>query len=69
MKKYLCLGLLALTFCLGGCSSKTAMKDGFYTAEMSGYSHGWKEYLCIMVIWRTWLLFPVHILTLTPGIM
>ena len=25
------------------------MKDGFYTAEMSDYSFGWKEYLCIMV--------------------
>lgn len=25
------------------------MKDGFYTAETSGFEHGWKEYLCIMV--------------------
>lgn len=33
---------------LGGCSSST-LKDGFYTAQMSDYSHGWKEYLCIMV--------------------
>lgn len=39
----LCTGLLC------GCGSSTALKDGFYTAQMSDYSHGWKEYLCIMV--------------------
>lgn len=48
MKKYICLILVCLTFLLGGCGSN-AMKDGFYTAEMSDYSNGWKEYLCIMV--------------------
>ena len=36
-------------FILGGCGRNDKMKDGFYTAEMSDYSHGWKEYLCIMV--------------------
>lgn len=36
------------TWLLNGCSSAT-LKDGFYTAQMSEYSHGWKEYLCIMV--------------------
>lgn len=25
------------------------MKDGYYTAEMSEFSHGWKEYVCIQV--------------------
>ncbi len=43
--------VLPALFCawiLGGCSSAT-LKDGFYTAQMSDYSHGWKEYLCIMV--------------------
>lgn len=49
MKKYICLGLLFITLLLSGCSSKSEMKDGFYTAEMSEYSFGWKEYLCIMV--------------------
>ncbi len=49
MKKQICLGLLLAALCLGGCSSSYTMKDGFYTAEMSGYSHGWKEYICIMV--------------------
>ncbi|MBP3460169.1 MAG: FMN-binding protein [Lachnospiraceae bacterium] len=49
MKKYFCIALLALALLLSGCGSKPKMKDGFYTAEMSDYSFGWKEYLCIMV--------------------
>lgn len=49
MKKWICFGLLFLTLLLGGCGSSSKMKDGFYTAEMSEFSHGWKEYLCIMV--------------------
>lgn len=49
MKKYIFFGLLCLTLLLAGCSSGSKMKDGFYTAEMSEFSHGWKEYLCIMV--------------------
>ncbi|MCI8453426.1 MAG: FMN-binding protein [Lachnospiraceae bacterium] len=28
---------------------KGEMQDGFYTAQMADYSHGWKEYLCILV--------------------
>ena len=49
MKKYICLSLLFLTIALVGCGSSSKMKDGFYTAEMADFSHGWKEYLCIMV--------------------
>ncbi|MBO5474659.1 MAG: FMN-binding protein [Lachnospiraceae bacterium] len=49
IRKYICYGLLALTLLLTGCGSGSRMKDGFYTAEMSDFSHGWKEYLCIMV--------------------
>lgn len=49
MKKYICFTLLIFTFLLGGCGFGNSMKDGFYTAEMSDFSHGWKEYLCIMV--------------------
>lgn len=49
MKKYLLLILLCAVFLTSGCNSGSKMKDGFYTAEMSEYSHGWKEYLCIMV--------------------
>ncbi len=32
---------------LTGCGNK--MKDGYYTAEMAEFSHGWKEYVCIQV--------------------
>ncbi len=32
---------------LAGCGNK--MKDGYYTAEMKEFSHGWKEYVCIQV--------------------
>lgn len=49
MKKYICLALLFLAAVLSGCGASDKMKDGFYTAEMSDFSHGWKEYLCIMV--------------------
>lgn len=48
MKKTIGFVLLLSLFLLGGCGSNK-MKDGFYTAEMSDFSHGWKEYLCIMV--------------------
>lgn len=34
---------------LSGCSIGNKMKDGYYTAEMSDFSHGWKEYVCILV--------------------
>ena len=49
MKKRICFIFLFVSILLcGGCGS-SKLKDGFYTAEMSDYSHGWKEYLCIMV--------------------
>lgn len=37
--------LIALT----GCGKTDSMKDGYYTAEMKDFSHGWKEYVCIQV--------------------
>lgn len=49
MKKYFCLTLILVTLFLGGCGTGSDLKDGFYTAETSEFSHGWKEYLCIMV--------------------
>lgn len=49
MKKYFTLLLICVVLALSGCGSSGKMKDGFYTAEMSEFSHGWKEYLCIMV--------------------
>lgn len=45
--------LLVLVLCflavLSGCGMGNQMKDGYYTAEMSDFSHGWKEYVCIYV--------------------
>lgn len=49
MKKRLCLWILLPMLLLGGCGVGNKMEDGFYTAEMAEYSHGWKEYLCIFV--------------------
>ena len=42
------IAIFILSF-MPGCSSSRSMKDGYYTAEMSEYSHGWKEYFCIQV--------------------
>ena len=50
-KKYLSLLLVPALFLmiLTGCNAGSNMKDGYYTAEMSESSHGWKEYVCILV--------------------
>ncbi len=32
-----------------GCGEKTGLMDGYYTATAAEFSHGWKEYLTIMV--------------------
>lgn len=39
---------VVIAFTLTGCTSQK-MQDGFYTAECAEYSHGWKEYICILV--------------------
>ena len=31
------------------CGEQTGMQDGYYTAQASEFSHGWKEYITIMV--------------------
>ena len=49
MKKKILLAVITAAVLLGGCGSQSGMKDGFYTAETAEYSHGWKEYVCIMV--------------------
>lgn len=50
-KRILVLSLIfVLVFAsLAGCGSFNTLKDGYYTAEMSDYSNGWKEYLLIQV--------------------
>ncbi len=34
---------------LTACGSQTALQDGYYTAQVSEFSHGWKEYITILV--------------------
>ncbi len=51
MKRILavCLCLLLTAPLLTGCTSGTALQDGYYTAQMSQFSHGWREYITILV--------------------
>lgn len=52
MKKKKIILLLMFVFILtafAGCGSSGDLKDGYYTAEMSDFSNGWKEYLRIQV--------------------
>lgn len=45
---YIAVSLMLAALLLGGCGG-SKMKDGFYTAEMSEFEFGWKEYVCILV--------------------
>ncbi len=47
--KILILSLLLIAACLTGCGSQTGLQDGYYTAQATDFSHGWKEYITIMV--------------------
>ena len=50
MKRILSFVLaLLLAVSLTACGSETALQDGYYTAQAAEYSHGWKEYITIMV--------------------
>ncbi len=51
MRRIISVGmlLLLLTVLLAGCGKTEGFKDGYYTAQASEYSHGWKEYITIMV--------------------
>ena len=46
--------ILLLCMCTGlfvvSCKKEERLKDGYYTAQMSDYSHGWKEYVTICVM-------------------
>ncbi len=56
MKKYKMIGLFLsfiLCFSISGCGNnkgETGLVDGYYTATMSDYSFGWKEYVTICVM-------------------
>ena len=50
MKRMLSVALsLLLAGVLTSCGGGTALQDGYYTAQAAEYSHGWKEYITIMV--------------------
>ena len=57
MKKYRMFGIiLGIFLCavLSGCGDtkqgKSDLEDGYYTAQMKDYSHGWKEFVTICVM-------------------
>lgn len=41
--------ILAAMMLFTACGEQTGMQDGYYTAQASEFSHGWKEYITIMV--------------------
>ena len=41
--------LLLMTSLLTACKNQTELQDGYYTAQVSEFSHGWKEYITILV--------------------
>ncbi len=43
------LPALLLAVLLAGCGGATKLQDGYYTAQALEFSHGWKEYITIMV--------------------
>ena len=49
MKRMLIGLVLLLALPLSACSEKTALQDGYYTAQAADFSHGWKEFVTIMV--------------------
>lgn len=42
------LSVILLTAC-GGKTTENKLQDGYYTAQAAEFSHGWKEYITIMV--------------------
>ena len=43
------LSLLTVASLLTACGKQSGLQDGYYTAQMGEFSHGWKEYITIMV--------------------
>ena len=41
--------LLVFMLSLTACGEQTGLQNGYYTAQASEFSHGWKEYITIMV--------------------
>lgn len=50
MKRLILMVLsLLLVVLLTSCGSQSGLQDGYYTAQASEFSHGWKEYITILV--------------------
>lgn len=49
---FICMISCCIVSCLFlvSCKKAEGMQDGYYTAEMAAYSHGWKEYVTICVM-------------------
>lgn len=45
----LCLAIVLLLAVSGCKAKKSGLVDGYYTAEMSAFSHGWKEFVSIRI--------------------
>ena len=43
------VSLLLTASLLTACGNQTGLQDGYYTAQVSEFSHGWKEYITILV--------------------
>ena len=43
------ISLLLAASLLTACGGQTGLQDGYYTAQASAFSHGWKEYITILV--------------------
>jgi major membrane immunogen (membrane-anchored lipoprotein) len=43
------LSLLLTAPLLAGCGSQAGLQDGYYTSQAAEFSHGWKEFITILV--------------------
>ena len=43
------LSLLLIAPLLSACGGSSELQDGYYTAQAEAFSHGWKEYITILV--------------------
>ena len=49
MQKLILFVLLMAVLSLTACGKESGLQDGYYTAQAADFSHGWKEYITIMV--------------------
>ena len=49
MKRMLIILFIFAGLLFSACGEQAGLQDGYYTAQASEFSHGWKEYITIMV--------------------